>query len=92
VQTAAELKKLAAGKGDVQWEERLPGDYRASPLAADGRIYFLNTKGLATVVAASAQFKKLAENQLDDETIASPTVSQSKIFVRGRKSLYAIGK
>ena len=34
------------------WKERLKGDYRASPMAAEGRIYFLNTKGLCTVVSA----------------------------------------
>jgi outer membrane protein assembly factor BamB len=85
-------KCLDAATGDVKWEQRLAGEYRASPLVADGRIYFLNMKGLATVVAASAEFKKLAENQLDDETIASPAVSQGKLFLRGRKSLYAIGK
>ena len=41
-------------------------DYRLDP---DGRIYFLNTEGLTTVVAAAPQFKRLAENQLDDYVI-----------------------
>ena len=31
--------------GRLEWKERLKGEYRASPLAADGRIYFLNTQG-----------------------------------------------
>ena len=70
----------------------LKGDYRASPLAAEGRIYFLNMKGLATVVSASANFEKLAENQLDDQTIASPIVSDGRIFIRGQKTLYCLGK
>ena len=48
---------LNAVTGRVQWKERLKGEYRASPLAADGRIYFLNTQGLTTVVAASPQFQ-----------------------------------
>ena len=51
----------------MQWKERLKGEYRASPLAADGRIYFLNTEGLTTVVAASPRFNRLTENPLDDE-------------------------
>ena len=48
---------LDAATGRLQWKERLKGEYRASPLAADGRIYFLNTKGLTTVVAASPRFE-----------------------------------
>jgi outer membrane protein assembly factor BamB len=82
---------LDAHTGQVHWTERLPGDYKASPLAGDGRIYFLNTTGLCTVIAASAKFEKLAENKLDDGTIASPAVSDGRIFLRGKKSLYCIG-
>lgn len=83
---------LDAKTGRVHWEQRLKGDYRASPLAAEGRIYFLNMKGLATVVAASPRFEKLAENQLDDATIASPIVSDGRVFIRGHKALYCLGK
>ena len=83
---------LDAANGQVQWRERLKGGYRASPLAADGRIYFLNTQGLTTVVAASPSFSRLAENELDDETFASPIVSDGRIFIRGRKALYCLGK
>jgi outer membrane protein assembly factor BamB len=84
---------LDALTGRLQWKERLKGgNYRASPLAADGRIYFLSTQGLTTVVAASPHFSRLAENQLDDDTFASPIVSDGHIFIRGRKALYCLGK
>ena len=78
--------------GRQGWKERLKGDYRASPLAVEGRIYFLNTKGLCTVVSASSRFDRLTENQLDDQTLASPAVSDGKLFIRGRKTLYCIRK
>jgi outer membrane protein assembly factor BamB len=81
-----------ARTGHQKWKKRLPGNYKASPLAAEGRIYFLNMAGLATVVAAGERYEKLAENQLDDTTTASPAVSGGTIFIRGRKHLYAIGK
>ena len=74
---------LDAVTGRLQWKERLKGNYRASPLAADGRIYFLSTQGLTTVVAASPRFSRLAANQLDEETFASPIVSDGRIFIRG---------
>ncbi len=80
-----------AKTGEEKWKERLPGDYKASPLAADGRIYFLNLAGKCTVVAAAAKFEKLAENQVDDETIASLAVSDGRIYVRGRKALFCVG-
>ena len=79
--------------GEPKWEKRLGGGpYRASPLAADGHIYFLGSKGLGTVVAAADEFKLLAKNNLDDETFASPIVSDGKIYIRGRKWLYCLGE
>jgi outer membrane protein assembly factor BamB len=81
-----------ASSGNLQWNERLKGEYKASPIAAEGRIFFLNTRGLCTVVSAAPRFDKLVENQLDDETIASPATSEGRIYIRGRKSLYCIGR
>jgi outer membrane protein assembly factor BamB len=83
-------KCLDARSGEMKWTERLKGAYRASPLAAGDRIYFLNTKGLTTVVAAGAQFQRLAENPLDDTTFASLAASDGRLYLRGNKSLYAI--
>lgn len=80
-----------ARTGTPKWKERLQGDYKPSPLAADGKIYFWSTKGKCTIVAASPKFEILAENQLADESTASPAVSDGKIFVHGKKSLYCIG-
>lgn len=79
-----------AAVGSIKWEKRLKGDFKASPVAADGRIYFLNTTGHCTVVPATQRFEKLAENQIDDKTIASPAVSDGHIYIRGQKKLYAI--
>ena len=78
--------------GRLRWKTRLKGEYRASPVAAEGRIYFLNTKGLCTVLSAALRLDRLTENQLDDETLASPAISDGKLFIRGRKSLYCVGK
>ena len=73
-------------------EEAFEGEYRASPVAGDGRVYFLNTQGLTTVVAASPDFRRLAENALQDDTLASPAICDGQIFIRGRKAVYCIGK
>lgn len=83
---------LDAKTGRNLWKKRLKGDYRASPIAADDKIYFLNTRGLTTVVAASSTYRRLAENDLKDDTLASPAVSGPYVFIRGRNTLYCIGK
>ena len=77
--------------GEQKWKERIVGDYKASPVAADGRLYFLNRDGLCTVIAASDKFEKLAANSLDGDTNASPAVAGGRIYIRTSKALYCIG-
>ena len=62
----------------------------ASPIYADGRIYFLNEEGETTVLALGAEFKKLASNSLDGRTLASMAVSGKAIYLRTEHHLYRI--
>ncbi|MBN2132234.1 MAG: PQQ-binding-like beta-propeller repeat protein, partial [Sedimentisphaerales bacterium] len=82
---------LQAATGKVVWRERLAGKFSASPVWAEGRVYFLAEKGTMTVVAAGAEFKVLAENQLDGRFCASPAISQGHMFLRSDEALYCIG-
>jgi outer membrane protein assembly factor BamB len=84
-------RALDARTGKEQWTKRLGGDFKASPLAANGKVYFLNTSGRCAVVAASPKFEQLAENQLEDSTLASPAVSGDRLLLRGQATLYCIG-
>jgi outer membrane protein assembly factor BamB len=83
---------LNALDGRLLWKERLKGSYRASPVAAEGRIYFLNIEGLTTIISASTRFDRLTENQLPDTTFASPAISGGRIYIRGKKALYCVRK
>ena len=80
-----------AKSGEQKWKERMPGEYKASPVAADGRIYFLNRDGLCAVIAASDKFEKLAANALEGDTNASPAVAGGRIYIRTSKALYCVG-
>lgn len=68
------------------------GAYRASPLAAEGRVYFVSTDGVTTVVAAERTFRRLAENHLDDTIVASPIAAGGNLLLRGQKWLYCLKK
>ncbi len=81
---------LNAKTGAPYWVTRLGGNYSASPVVADGRIYFLSEEGVATVIAPEKVFHKLATNVLDGETLASMAVSGGSIFIRSNSALYRI--
>jgi outer membrane protein assembly factor BamB len=77
--------------GKVHWQQRVSGNYSASPVFADGRIYFLSEEGVTTVVAPGKEFQRLAVNTLDGTTFASIAVSQGTLFIRSDSHLYRIG-
>ena len=56
------------------WKKRIGGKYAASPIYADGRIYFFNQDGETTVIKPGRKFEALATNTLDDGFMASPAV------------------
>jgi outer membrane protein assembly factor BamB len=72
------------------WNERVGGEYSASPVDAEGRIYFFSQAGKTTVIDASRQFKVLAENKLDDGFMSSPAIAGKALFLRTRTNLYRI--
>jgi outer membrane protein assembly factor BamB len=79
---------LDAKTGKQHWQERLGGSYSASPVYADGRIYFLNEDGESVVIEPGREFKKLASNRIDGYTLASMAISGGAIFVRSASHLY----
>jgi outer membrane protein assembly factor BamB len=81
---------LEAASGKEIWRERVGGNYSASPLYTAGRIYFFSEEGKSTVIEAGRQFKKLAENMLDDGFMASPAVAGDALYLRTRTHLYRI--
>jgi outer membrane protein assembly factor BamB len=85
------LTCLKGGSGEVLWRAHLQGPFGASPVWADGKLYFLSERGKTTVVEDGPHFTVLAENDLGEKCCASPAISQGRMFIRSDKHLFAIG-
>jgi outer membrane protein assembly factor BamB len=85
---------LEAKTGRELWKERLRagGDHWASPLYADGKIYFSGKKGIVSVVAAERKFRLLAENRFEASFIASPAIAGDAIILRSLTHLYCVAE
>ncbi|HZN07526.1 MAG TPA: PQQ-binding-like beta-propeller repeat protein [Pyrinomonadaceae bacterium] len=79
-----------AKTGQELWRARLGGNHSASPIYADGKIYFLSEEGESVVIAPGRELKHLATNQLDGPTLASMAVSSGSLFIRSQAHLYRI--
>jgi len=81
---------LEAKTGKELWRERLGGNYSASPIYAEGRIYFFDQEGKTTVIEAAPEYKEIAVNHLDEGFMASPAVSGKALYLRTKTDLYRI--
>ncbi len=73
---------------------RLPGvtDFYASPLAAAGRLYFVDRDGSTLVLTDDAPPQRLALNRLDDQFSASPVAIDRELLLRGERFLYCLAE
>ena len=82
---------LNAVTGKQHWQKRIGGNFSASPLYADGRIYFLDENGKAFVIDPTPEeYRELAVNELPGRTLASIAAADGALFLRTDKALYRI--
>lgn len=85
-----------AKTGEPYYQQtRLPKSYsfKASPVAAGGRLYLASEEGDVIVVGMGERFDVLATNTLKDQAfIASPAVVGGELFLRGQNRLFCISE
>lgn len=87
------LAAFDAESGKQLYRERIKGagQFSASIVAADDRLYFVNEVGDVFVFQAGDSFKLLASNAMNEICLATPAIVDGRIFIRGRDHLYCIG-
>ena len=83
---------LDAATGERVWRHRLGAVFFASPVAGDGKIYFVSETGETFVLKAGRTPEVLATNDLGERFIASPAIAGGRIFLRSDRTLFAVGK
>src|SRR6185436_6983719 len=84
-----------AETGERIYQQRIAGQsnaFTASPIAADGKLYFAGEDGDVFVVKAGPQYELLATNPMGEILMATPAISEGMIFVRGINHLYGIAE
>ena len=81
---------LDAQTGEVVWQERIGGNYSASPIYTNGLIYLQSEQGDATVIEASRDFKVVSKNTFGERTLASYGVANGTLLIRTAEKLYCV--
>jgi outer membrane protein assembly factor BamB len=85
------VSRVRAATGEIQWQERVGGNYFGSPVLVDGRLFCVSTTGEVVVVATGEKFEVLARNPLNDKTHSTPAVAGGQMYIHTSGSLVCIG-
>jgi outer membrane protein assembly factor BamB len=87
------LNAYDASTGQRYYQQRLSylaAAFTASPVAAEGRLYFTSEEGDVYVVKVGAAYQYLGINRLGEVTLSTPAISQGALFFRTRGHVVAI--
>ena len=80
-----------AETGERLWQERTGTIFSASPVAGDGKVYFVAESGETFVYAPERSPRLLARSSIDGRIVASPAIAGGRIYLRTDAHLVAAG-
>jgi len=78
--------------GTKAYEKEMDVDVKSSPVLVGDRFYVVDEKGVTHILATGETFQELGQSPLGEAVRASPAFLDGRIYIRGAKHLYAIGK
>ena len=94
VKSGGILTSLDAKTGKQLRRGRLRGDgnYYASPVAGDGKVYLASERGVVSVLKATGQWETLSTYNFGERIMATPVIADGKFYLRTDNALYCFTK
>jgi outer membrane protein assembly factor BamB len=88
------VTSLDASSGKLLKQGRAEGrgNYYASPVAGDGKVYMASERGVITVFKAGRELEKLSSHDFGERIMATPVISGGSIYVRTDNAIYCFGQ
>lgn len=81
-----------AKTGEILWEHEYDNGFYSSPMLVDGKIYLIDMKGIMHIFKAEREFVSIADCPLGEDCMTTAAFTDGKIYIRGNKNLFCIGK
>jgi outer membrane protein assembly factor BamB len=81
-----------AQKGDTLWTKYMEEPFYASPMIADGKVFFLDRSGTMHIVKVDGNYELISQPKLGERADCTPAFSDKNIYIRGRKNIYCISQ
>jgi glucose dehydrogenase len=78
--------------GTKYWTKDFENGFYSSPIIAEGKIYLMDKQGVMRIFNADKTFISVGEAKLGEKSVCTPAFANGRIYIRGDKNLYCIGK
>ena len=85
------VTSLEAATGKQLWQERLDGNFSASPVCAGDRLFLVANDGTVHVLKAAGKFEKLGRGVLGEATQSTPAIARGRMYLRTESHLICVG-
>jgi len=92
VTTDGLLTCYAAADGKMLWEQEIDAVFMASPGLVGDKVYLMDEKGVMRIFTTAGAYKEVAKAELGEKSHSSPAFLDGRIYLRGKKHLFCIGK
>ncbi|MFC2103897.1 PQQ-binding-like beta-propeller repeat protein [Bacteroidota bacterium] len=81
-----------AKTGELLWEKEFNNGFYSSPILVENKIYLIDKEGITHIFKADKEFVSLGEPILGEKVVSTPAFTDGRVYIRGDKNLYCIGK
>ena len=81
-----------AKTGEKYWEKEFDNGFYSSPILVEGKIYLMDMKGIMHIFSASKKYISIGQSPIGEDGMTTPAFADGKIYIRGNKHLFCIGK
>jgi outer membrane protein assembly factor BamB len=90
--SAGDVVCLDAATGKANWEQEFKKGFSSSPVLVGDRVYIIDITGVVHIFGAEAEYKEIGTIAMGEPVFATPAFVNGRIYIRGEKTLYCVGK
>ncbi|UCH92939.1 MAG: hypothetical protein JSV88_21960 [Candidatus Aminicenantes bacterium] len=78
--------------GERYWIHDFDRGFYSSPILVGDKVYLMDMNGVMHIFKADKQFQLISTCELGEKAVTIPAFSPGRIYIRGDKHLFCIGK
>ncbi len=78
--------------GERYWVHEFDNGFYSSPILVGSNVFLMDEKGVTAIFKMDKTFHLVGQNALGEKAVTIPAIMPDRIYIRGVKHLFCIGK